>query len=345
MSTTVHQGGAKEVSIGIERGKNFQEDVTLAFADGPRGRQRSPPPIPSSCTAAPRRRSRSRPRTTPGAGRLHRQRRPGTRPRAATPRTSSRSPWPRSSREVHAKGTETPARRQERRQETASPAVRLLETGCPRWPEAIFMDASPWIGTLERTQTSYLLLATLAGIVSAAGVLYRIGVIGWALRGSRPCGRRGDREGLPALGATVRVGFVAGIPGHRLRLSPPGRRGRWSLPGLKVVCGLAPLFMGAIACLAYMFIDLERNEVERGHKAVHNPLKGQLLAMNLERYGKQVAYPPVDRRHRRLDRRVRPPQPGPLRDDRPGLVSGRRRAQGADLRRFPGVRPHEDPRA
>ena len=63
------------------------------------------------------------------------------------------------------------------------------------------------------------------------------------------------------------------------------------MPGLRVVCGLAPLVMGAIACLAYMFIDLERNEVGRGHKAVHNPLKGQGLAMNLERYGKQVRLP------------------------------------------------------
>ena len=61
-----------------------------------------------------------------------------------------------------------------------------------------------------------------------------------------------------------------------------------SLPGLTVACALAPLFMGLTTCLAYMFIDLERYEVERGHKAVHNPLKGQVLAMNLERYGKQV---------------------------------------------------------
>ena len=37
MSTTLHQGGTKEVSIGIERGKNFGEDVTLKFADGPKG--------------------------------------------------------------------------------------------------------------------------------------------------------------------------------------------------------------------------------------------------------------------------------------------------------------------
>src|ERR1019366_1118302 len=50
-------------------------------------------------------------------------------------------------------------------------------------------------------------------------------------------------------------------------------------------------FMGLTACLAYMFIDLERYEVERGHKAVHNPLKGQGLALHLMRYGQQVGVP------------------------------------------------------
>jgi len=37
MSTSLHQGETKEVSIGIERGKNFEGDVTLTFADGPEG--------------------------------------------------------------------------------------------------------------------------------------------------------------------------------------------------------------------------------------------------------------------------------------------------------------------
>jgi len=37
MSTTLHQGETKEVAIGIERGKNFEGDVTLNFADGPEG--------------------------------------------------------------------------------------------------------------------------------------------------------------------------------------------------------------------------------------------------------------------------------------------------------------------
>jgi hypothetical protein len=37
MSTTLHQGETKEVPIGIERGKNFEGDVALKFADGPEG--------------------------------------------------------------------------------------------------------------------------------------------------------------------------------------------------------------------------------------------------------------------------------------------------------------------
>ena len=37
LSTTLHQGETKEVAIGIERGKNFEGDVTLKFADGPQG--------------------------------------------------------------------------------------------------------------------------------------------------------------------------------------------------------------------------------------------------------------------------------------------------------------------
>jgi uncharacterized membrane protein len=37
MSTTLHQGESKEVAVGIKRGKNFDEDVTLKFAEGPQG--------------------------------------------------------------------------------------------------------------------------------------------------------------------------------------------------------------------------------------------------------------------------------------------------------------------
>jgi hypothetical protein len=65
--------------------------------------------------------------------------------------------------------------------------------------------------------------------------------------------------------------------------------GHSAIPPL--ICGLALLFLGVTACLAYLFIDLERYDVARGYKALHNPLKGQELAANLVRYGPQVGMP------------------------------------------------------
>ena len=98
--------------------------------------------------------------------------------------------------------------------------------------------------------------------------------------------------------------------------------------------------MGAIACLAYMFIDLERNEVERGHKAVHNPLKGQVLARHLARYGKQVRVPLL------ISATVAMIGGFALLNQGLYETIGRDWYQvatraGAELRRFPGVRPHE----
>ena len=63
------------------------------------------------------------------------------------------------------------------------------------------------------------------------------------------------------------------------------------LPLLTIACAVAPLIMGLTTCLAYMFIDLERYAVSRGYKAVHNPLKGQELAVNLVRHGQAVGIP------------------------------------------------------
>ena len=153
------------------------------------------------------------------------------------------------------------------------------------------MNTSSWFARLEQTQTSYLLLAILAVTAAAAAILYQVGVMGWVLRGLGHVVRAGIGKGFlfwersfawaswqEFLVIVCGVFLLGGVAGGRL-------------PGLRVVCGLATLGMGVVACLAYMFIDLERNEVERGHKAVHNPLKGQILARNLERYGKQVGIP------------------------------------------------------
>ena len=51
------------------------------------------------------------------------------------------------------------------------------------------------------------------------------------------------------------------------------------------------LALGVVACLAFMFIDVERYEVARGYKAMHDPVKGQKLAVELARHGQRVGLP------------------------------------------------------
>jgi hypothetical protein len=138
--------------------------------------------------------------------------------------------------------------------------------------EMLAEKTTDWLIRLDRVNTSLLLLATLAGLGLLAGILYRIGLIGLVLRLVgllvRDSIRRGFRlwerllswAGWGAFLAIVASFIVAGWLGGGL------------VPGLRVVCGTIPLFMGAITCLAYMYIDLERYEVERGHMAIHNPL-------------------------------------------------------------------------
>jgi HEAT repeat protein len=124
-----------------------------------------------------------------------------------------------------------------------------------------------------------------------AGVLSKLGVIRWIL----------DVVGIVVRGG-VHIGFnlwmrllswaqwpyllaiIAGLMGL-------GYLAAESLPGVELACGAVLLFMGGITCAAYMFIDLERYEVGRGYKALHSPLKGQVLATNLVRYGHQVGVP------------------------------------------------------
>ncbi len=153
------------------------------------------------------------------------------------------------------------------------------------------MNTSLWLGKLERANPSYLLLATLAGTSLLAGILYRIGLIGWVLRGIGRVVKAAIQAGFllweRLLGWAAWPEFLAIVSAF---LVVGGLTGRlW--PGLRVLFGLPPVLMGITACLAYMFIDLERNEVERGYKAVHNPLKGQALALNLELYGRHLRLP------------------------------------------------------
>jgi HEAT repeat protein len=157
--------------------------------------------------------------------------------------------------------------------------------------ETFVMSKHAFLIRLNQLDSSYLILLCVAGVGIAAAILLYTGLLGWVLRGLGHVVRGSIRRGFllwERLFAWLSWPLFLAIV---LGLLAVGWAAAGPLPSLTVVCALAPLFMGFTACLAYMFIDMERYEVERGHKAVHNPLKGQKLAIHLVRYGQQVGVP------------------------------------------------------
>lgn len=142
---------------------------------------------------------------------------------------------------------------------------------------------------LNQVNSSYLIVFLVVGVGLVAAVLFYTGLLGWIL----------GRIGRVIAGST-RKGFqlwelLFAWASYRLFLAivlgflVVGWAAAGYVPVLTLLCALIPLFMGLTACLAYMFIELERYEVERGHKAVHNPMKGQGLARDLVRHGQQLS--------------------------------------------------------
>jgi hypothetical protein len=144
---------------------------------------------------------------------------------------------------------------------------------------------------LSQLDSSYLILLSVAGVGLAVALLVFTGLLGLGLRGLGYVVHSSIRNGFLLWerlfsGASWPV-FLAIVAGFWI----VGWAVAGFLPILTVACSLAILCMGLTTCLAYMFIDLERCEVARGHKAVHNPLKGQKLAHHLVTYGQQVGVP------------------------------------------------------
>jgi HEAT repeat protein len=159
------------------------------------------------------------------------------------------------------------------------------------FPVVALLKSPTWLINLDQMESSYLLLGTLAALGVAAGVLFQVGVVGWLIRVLGFAVDWGMRHGFHLwerlLSWATWPWFLAAVLGLLLGAGLAGGQ----VPGLRILCGLVTLLMGALACLAYMFIDLERYEVERGHKATHHPLLGQELAINLARHGQQVRVP------------------------------------------------------
>ena len=147
------------------------------------------------------------------------------------------------------------------------------------------------IPSLDRIESSYLILGSLIALLVLAGVLVRVGLVGLVLGVVGAVVRRSVRRGF-----RLWERLFSGLTWPRflavsLGLIVVGWLAAGWGPGLTAACGLAALVMGVTACLAYMFIDVERYEVERGYKAVHNPVKGQALAAYLVQYGHRVGVP------------------------------------------------------
>ncbi len=151
--------------------------------------------------------------------------------------------------------------------------------------------ATPWLIDLDRANSDYAVLATLAALALVGAVLFRVGLIGWVLRLFGRVVRGAIRRGFLVWERLLAWApwplFLAAV----VALLVAGGVAAASAPGLTVVCAVALIVMGITACLAYMAIDLERYEVERGYKAVHNPVMGQELAARLVRYGHRVGIP------------------------------------------------------
>ena len=153
------------------------------------------------------------------------------------------------------------------------------------------MNDPNWITRLEHVHTSYMLLGMIAGAAIAIGVLHHIGLIGWVLRGFGNLVKGSIRGGFLVWEYLFAWASWSEFLVLALILLLVGGLAGGFFPVLRILCSVVLMLMGAAACLAYMLIDLERNEVERGYKAVHNPLKGQLLAMHLKRYGQASSHP------------------------------------------------------
>ncbi len=135
----------------------------------------------------------------------------------------------------------------------------------------------PSFPLLDHFNSSQVVLLAFVAAAAVGGALYLLGVVNLAVRLSAWLIRSLLRGGFacwaallawmpwPVLLGLIIVGqFLAWFSGPR----------HWHLD---IAVGALLLFIGLTSVMAYMVIDQERYEVARGHKALHNPGKGQEL--------------------------------------------------------------------
>ncbi len=160
-----------------------------------------------------------------------------------------------------------------------------------RRPDLFAVDPAGWLIDTDQVRSSTLILLSLVALGLVVGAIYWLGVINAALWVAGVVTRGGIRIGFRAWERFLAWASWPLFLAIQLGLLALGIATADPLPVLAVLCAIGPLGMGLAACLAYMFIDVERYEVARGYKALHDPLKGQRLAAELARYGHRVSVP------------------------------------------------------
>jgi len=152
-------------------------------------------------------------------------------------------------------------------------------------------DPTGWLVDPDRVRSSTLILLALVAVGLLAGALFWSGVVDAAVWVAGVVTRGGIRAGFRAWERLLAWASWPVFLAVQIGLLAAGVAAAGPLPGVAAACALGPLGMGLAACLAYMFIDVERYEVARGYKALHDPMKGQRLAAELARYGGRVGLP------------------------------------------------------
>jgi HEAT repeat protein len=151
------------------------------------------------------------------------------------------------------------------------------------------MAWAPMKITLDQAHSTYCLLAAIAALLTVLVILVVTGRLqAWLAFIARLLGV-GIHGGFRLWERTLAwarwpaylalVGVLLGLGIHGL-----GAGWEWA----SVLIALILLTAGASACTAFMFVSLERYDVSRGYKAVHNPAKGQELARHVTRYGDRL---------------------------------------------------------
>lgn len=150
------------------------------------------------------------------------------------------------------------------------------------------MDPPTPLIELRGASSSASILTSIAVLLGVTYLLYHFGALGWVVGVLGRAIRWAIRSGFRAWEFTLAWASWWHLLLMSVGLLTLGALAAADAPLVALAFAAAVIAMGVISCLAYMYIDIERYEVERGYKAVHNPLMGQELAPQLARYGEHV---------------------------------------------------------